>query len=48
MFRDAAVLRKVVPKLGLADVRAFGLEWEECAKMLRTLGFKAKVAVVVA
>ncbi len=45
---DAAVLRKVVPKLGLADVRAFGLEWDECAKLLRTLGYKARVEVVAA
>jgi hypothetical protein len=45
---DAAVLRKVVPRLGLADVRAFGLEWSECSRMLRTLGFRARVNVVAA
>jgi hypothetical protein len=45
---DAAVLRKVVPRLGLADVRAFGLEWGDCAKMLRQLGFRARIEVVAA
>ncbi len=45
---DAAVLRKVVPRLGVADVRAFGLEWTDCAGMLRTLGFKARIEVVTA
>jgi len=45
---DAAVLRKVVPRLGLADVRAFGLEWSDCSRMLRALGFRARVNVVAA
>jgi hypothetical protein len=45
---DAAVLRKVVPRLGVADVRAFGLDWLECARLLRQLGFRARVEVVAA
>jgi cobyrinic acid a,c-diamide synthase len=45
---DAAVLRKVVPRLGVADVRAFGLEWSDCARMLRQLGFRARINVVAA
>ncbi len=45
---DAAVLRKVVPRLGVADVRAFGLEWADCAQMLRQLGFRARIEVVAA
>lgn len=45
---DAAVLRKVVPRLGVADVRAFGLEWAECSRLLRLLGFRAKIEVVAA
>lgn len=43
---DAAVLRKVVPRIGVADVRAFGLEWSDCARMLRQLGFRARINVV--
>ncbi len=45
---DAPVLRKVVPRLGVADVRAFGLEWSDCAQMLRQLGFRARIDVVSA
>lgn len=45
---DAAVLRKVVPRLGVADVRAFGLEWSDCARMLHQLGFRARIDVVAA
>ncbi len=45
---DAAVLRKVVPRLGVADVRGFGLEWSDCARMLRQLGFRARIDVVAA
>lgn len=45
---DAAVLRKVVPRLGVADVRTFGLSWDDCARMLRQLGFRARIEVVAA
>jgi hypothetical protein len=45
---DAAVLRKGIPHLGVADVRAFGLSWDACARMLRQLGFRARVQVVAA
>ncbi len=46
--QDAAVLRKVVPRIGVADVRTFGLGWEECSRLLRLLGFRARVEVVAA
>ena len=45
---DAPVLRKVVPRLGVADVRSFGLSWDECSRMLRLLGFRARIEVVAA
>lgn len=45
---DAAVLRKVVPRLGVADVRTFGLEWADCSQLLRSLGFRARIEVVAA
>jgi hypothetical protein len=38
----------VVSRLGLADVRAFGLSWEDCEEFLRQLGFCARVDVVAA
>ena len=45
---DFAVLRKVVARIGLADVRAFGLSWEDCEELLRDLGYAARVEVVTA
>ncbi|MDD4890713.1 MAG: hypothetical protein PHU85_12380 [Phycisphaerae bacterium] len=42
---DVAVVRDVVARLGLADVRAFGLTWEDCQRLLRTLGYATRVAV---
>jgi hypothetical protein len=34
----APMLADVVARLGLADVRAFGLSWEDCAEILDELG----------
>ncbi len=36
----------IVARLGLADVRAFGLTWEDCETFLNRLGYDAKVDVV--
>lgn len=47
-MRDAAVLSPVVARLGLADVRAFGLTWDDCEQFLRQLGYSAHVEVVAA
>jgi hypothetical protein len=40
---DATMLSRVAARLGVADVRAFGLTWEDCESLLRQLGFAAKV-----
>lgn len=45
---DAATLAAVVSRLGVADVRAFGLTWEDCEQLVRQLGFKARVEIGVA
>jgi hypothetical protein len=45
---DASVLSQVVARLGVADVRAFGLTWEDCEQLLSTLGFSARVEIVAA
>jgi len=37
------VLREVVARLGVADVRAFGLTWEECEELIGQLGYHAEV-----
>jgi hypothetical protein len=42
------VLSSVIARLGVADVRAFGLAWEDCEALLRELGFSPRVEVVAA
>jgi cobyrinic acid a,c-diamide synthase len=39
------VLREVISRVGLADVRAFGLTWEDCEDFLARLGYKVNVTV---
>ncbi len=46
--QDAAVLARLVGRLGVADVRAFGLTWEDCEQLLDQLGFTARVEIVAA
>jgi len=45
---DASTIADVVARLGVADVRAFGLAWEECEQLLRQLGYTARVDIVAA
>ena len=45
---DMEALRKVISRLGVADVRAFGLTWEDCEQLLRELGYSARVDIVAA
>lgn len=46
LLRDATILSAVLARLGVADVRAFGLAWEDCEELLRQLGFRAKIEVL--
>ena len=39
-------IRDAVARLGLADVRVFGLTWEDCANILKQLGYDARVEIV--
>ena len=39
-------IRDAVARLGLADVQAFGLTWEDCANILKQLGYDARVEIV--
>lgn len=41
-------IRSTVARLGVADVRAFGLTWEDCEELLSQLGFSARVSIVTA
>lgn len=42
---DSELIRNAVAQLGLADVREFGLTWEECEKILTRLGYRPAIAV---
>ena len=42
------VVRNAVARLGVADMRAFGLTWEDCEQVLGELGYDARVEIVVA
>ncbi len=45
---NAAALSSVVARLGVADVREFGLSWDDCAALLHELGYSAKIELVPA
>ena len=38
-------IRDVVARLGVADVRAFGLTWEDCEQLLKRLGYSAHIHI---
>jgi cobyrinic acid a,c-diamide synthase len=46
--QDTDVIADAVARLGVADVRAFGLTWEDCEQLLRQLGYAARVDIVAA
>jgi hypothetical protein len=37
------VVRDILAKLGLADVKAFGLFWEDCNEIMKKLGYVLKI-----
>jgi hypothetical protein len=43
---DAKALSFVIARLGVADVRTFGLTWEDCEELLHKLGFLPRIEVV--
>jgi hypothetical protein len=44
--RDAELLTQIVARLGLADVRAFGLSWDDCYDFLVQLGYAVRVEAI--
>ncbi len=46
--QDAGRIADAVARLGVADVRAFGLAWEDCEQLLRQLGYEARIDIVAA
>ena len=45
---DAREISSVIARLGVADVRTFGLAWDDCEELLLKLGFAPRVEVVAA
>jgi hypothetical protein len=43
---DHDAIRDAVARLGLADVRAFGLTWEDCEAILKRLGYDAHIEIL--
>ena len=44
--RDADLLRDIVARIGLADVREFGLSWDDCYGFLSRLGYDVQVSAM--
>lgn len=44
--QDAVSISAVVSRIGVADVRAFGLTWDDCEELLGQLGFSARIEIV--
>lgn len=40
---DPALIRDILAKLGLADVKTFGLFWEDCTDIMKKLGYTLKI-----
>jgi arsenate reductase-like glutaredoxin family protein len=43
--KDYETLRDIVSRLGLADVKAFGMTWDDCEDFLSQLGYQVKVMI---
>jgi len=40
---DPEVVRDILARLGLADVKAFGLFWEDCNEIMNRLGYVLRI-----
>ena len=39
-------IRDAIARIGAADIRTFGLAWEDCEQLLSQLGYSAQVNIV--
>jgi tellurite resistance protein len=39
-------MRDIVSRLGVSDVKAFGLTWEDCEQFLGQLGYNVRIEVI--
>ncbi len=44
--QNAETLRDIIARLGVADVRQFGLSWADCSDFLGQLGYQARVDII--
>ncbi len=44
--RSFELIRDILARIGLADVREFGLTWDDCYDYLHKLGYDVKVELV--
>jgi len=42
---DFETLRDIISRIGLNDVKAFGMSWIDCEKYLAQLGYRVSVTV---
>ncbi len=42
--RSFELIREILSNIGLADVREFGLTWDDCYELLHKLGYDVKVS----
>lgn len=45
-FGGDETLVNIVARIGLADVRAFGMTWEDCQDIMRKLGYVVRMEIV--
>ncbi|MDI6886344.1 MAG: hypothetical protein QMD22_08410 [archaeon] len=43
--KDFELIKEVLSHLGLADVKEFGLSWDDCYNYLSRLGYQVKVSI---
>ncbi|MEA1899506.1 MAG: hypothetical protein U9N47_01875 [Thermodesulfobacteriota bacterium] len=43
--KDFEIVRDIVSRVGLGDVKAFGMTWEDCEDFLLQLGYRLSVKV---
>lgn len=43
--QDRETLREILARIGVADVRAFSLSWEDCEDFLSRLGYRVDLHV---
>ena len=41
-----ATIRNAIARIGAADVRTFGLAWEDCEQLLSQLGYSAQINII--